>query len=275
MTTMNKLNRTLLPAVAAGAVLCLLACEADKPLEKVAKKPAVTAAVPEAPAPTALPDPAEPPEGPAPAPKPESYDELMARARASKKPDEAIEIYLEAAQARPESARPHIAVAALLIGQGEAKLAHKHARVAVELEPKRSRCWNTLGRAELAGGKLAAAEKAFLEATRLSEGNIYAWNNLGLTRIKQKKYEAAVEALEKATAGKGVRAYMFNNLGLALERQDRVDEALEAYKSGLALGSGAAGQNFVRLERELQREEETAVAPPPPAPAKATPPSES
>ena len=271
---MKKLNRTLLPAVAAGAVLCLLACEADKPLEKIAKKPAVTAPAPEVPA--ALPEPEEPPpEAVAPAPKPESYDELMARARASKKPDEAIEIYLEAAQARPDSASPHIAVAALLIGQKEVTLAHKHARLAVELEPKRSRAWNTLGRAELAAGKLNPAERAFLEATRLSEGNIYAWNNLGLTRIRQKKHEGAVEALEKATAGKGARAYMFNNLGLALERQDRVDEALEAYKSGLALGSGVAGQNFVRLERELQREEETAVAPPPPAPTKVTPPSES
>jgi tetratricopeptide (TPR) repeat protein len=271
---MKKLHRNLLPAVAAGAVLCLLACEADKPLQKIAKKPQVgtpipAPAIPEEPKEVA-PTVAEPPAPPA------SFDELMARARASKKADEAIETYLEAAQAKPESASPHIAIAGLLIGQKEAKLAKKHAELAVELEPGRSRAWNTLGRAELAAGKLAAAEKAFVEAARLSEGNIYAWNNLGLTRIRQKRYAEAVEALEKATSSKSVRAYMFNNLGLALERLDRVDEALTAYKSGLALGSGVAGQNFVRLERELDLEEEAAVAPPPPAsPTETHEPSES
>ena len=125
----------------------------------------------------------------------------------------------------------------------------------MKLQPELSRTWNTLGRVELMRGKLAAAERAFLLATRRNPGNVYAWNNLGLTRIRRQRYTEAVDALQEAAGGEKPRAYMFNNLGIALERLDRVDEAMEAYKSGLALGSGVAGQNFVRLERELELQE--------------------
>lgn len=255
-------------AVALGAVLALVAaCDGDrkvKPssgIQKIQKFQKTQKAqkevafeelsLPPAPAPPAQPEAAV-------VEKPLTFAQLMQKAKkqiGDKQTIDAIETYLEAAKLDPKSARPHVEISCQMIRQREAKLARKHAELAVKLEPARSRAWNTLGRVELMEGKLAAAAKAFIEATKRHEKNIYAWNNLGLVRIKQHKYANAVEALEKATAGDKPKAYMFNNLGIALERLDRIDEALVAYKSGLALGSGVAGQNFVRLEKDLDIEE--------------------
>ena len=72
---------------------------------------------------------------------------------------------------------------------------------------------------------------------------------------KQGEWTLAAEALKRATAGRNAKAYMYNNLGIALERLDEVEEALAAYREGLSRGSGVAGQNFVRLEKELGLDE--------------------
>lgn len=252
-----KVNR--MSAVALGVALALgAACNVDE--QKVTSKPKVTkstvVAQPQTPPPVEVPAP-EPP--PVVEPEPAlSFDEHMAEGRELARKGqivEAIDNYLAAAKVEPEKPGPRIALADLFIRQREPKLAREHAELAVKLAPKLSRAWNTLGRVELAEGKLPAAENAFVEATQRNESNIYAWNNLGLVRIKRHNYAEAVEALERATAGEKPEAYMLNNLGIALERLGVVDEALAAYKRGLGLGSGVAGQNFVRLERELELEE--------------------
>ena len=142
-----------------------------------------------------------------------------------------------------------------MIPRGEAAGARLHAQQAVELKPGWSRAWNTLGRVELLDGALERAAEAFEKATKHNASNLFAWNNLGLVRIRQGEWTLAAEALKRATSGKGARGYMFNNLGIALERLDEVEGALVAYKEGLARGSGVAGQNFVRLEKELDLDE--------------------
>jgi tetratricopeptide (TPR) repeat protein len=263
---MKKNSRYALAVVTAvllAVFLTVSACKDTKPApakktattQPPAPPPPAAAAAMEAPAS----EPEETPDSKRASPNPfETIDQALAAAKelsGKKQIDKAIDIYLLASGMDETDARPHVEIAALMIPRREAAGARLHAQKAVELKPEWSRAWNTLGRVELLDGALDRAAEAFSEATKHNADNIFAWNNLGLVRIKQGEWTLAVEALKRATSGKGVRGYMFNNLGIALERLDEVDDALVAYREGLARGSGVAGQNFVRLEKELDLDE--------------------
>src|SRR5712691_10946394 len=54
------------------------------------------------------------------------------------------------------------------------------------------------GQALLASGRIAEAEKAFLEATRAEPDSVVAWSSLGQARYQAKRWEEALEAFERA-----------------------------------------------------------------------------
>lgn len=258
---MTKRNAVTTQAISWALPLLLIACtestpESDAPsVEPVVARSVAPASspviAPPQPKPTA-PPPSEPAAPPPRKPTP-TYAGAMKQAAALRERGDsagAIELYLEAAEIQPQQWRPLVAAARLLIEGKVLPRARELAERAVKVASGSSSAWNTLGRVELLTGKLAAAERAFEKAAEHNESNIWAWNNLGLTRIKRQRYDEAVEALERATESDNATAYMFNNLGIAYERATRVQEALTAYKTGLEKGSGIAGQNFVRLERE-------------------------
>jgi protein O-GlcNAc transferase len=107
-------------------------------------------------------------------------------------------------------------------------------------------------------GRLADAERIYLEVLRLQPTHSEAWHLLGVIALQNGKLESAVELIGNAIALQGAVADAHNNRAIALHMLGRIDAALAGFDRALALQPdyAAARNNRGELLRETGRSEE-------------------
>ncbi len=105
----------------------------------------------------------------------------------------------------------------------------------VAKEPKNPLLWDMVGRFQLASGKPAEAEAAFLKSIELAPEFTAPYYQLGVLYAAQKKFPEAEARLAKVIEknDKNVGAHVL--LGMVLNSEGKIDEANKEYRKVLAL----------------------------------------
>jgi tetratricopeptide (TPR) repeat protein len=151
------------------------------------------------------------------------------------KPNDAAEFFAQAVQKNPQDlAAINEYVFALAASKDSAK-AKKVLDETVAKEPKNPLLWDMLGRFQMASGKLAEAEAAFLKSIELAPEFTAPYYQLGVLYAAQKKFPEASTRLAKVIEqnDKNVGAHVL--LGMVLNSQGKIDAANKEYRQALAL----------------------------------------
>ena len=105
----------------------------------------------------------------------------------------------------------------------------------VRAEPEHKSAYNDLGRAYLASGDLASAEKALRKATEVDPFSPYAFNNLGRVLVAQRRYDDAERALRKQLEIDPLDPWARANLGDMLIKQEKFQAAEPEIEKAIAV----------------------------------------
>jgi tetratricopeptide (TPR) repeat protein len=152
--------------------------------------------------------------------------------------DEAIAELREAVRLRPDIAANQHNLAAFLADCRDPKLrdparAVEHARRAVELAPKRTEPWYTLGLAYYRAGDWKAAIAALESAVEL-EKDAEAWQGVGKAHYRNGEGKAAIAALGSMGLGNAADGYDWFHLAMAHWKLGHNDEARAWYDKAVA-----------------------------------------
>lgn len=105
----------------------------------------------------------------------------------------------------------------------------------VAQEPKNPLLWDMVGRFQLASGKPAEAEAAFLKSIELAPEFTSPYYQLGVMYASQKKFQESEKRLREVIEknDKNVGAHVL--LGMVINSQGRIDEANREYRKALSL----------------------------------------
>jgi len=105
----------------------------------------------------------------------------------------------------------------------------------VAKEPKNALLWDMVGRFQMASGKPAEAEGAFLKSIELAPEFTAPYYQLGVLYAAQKKFPEAAKRLEKVIGqnDKNVGAHVL--LGMVLNSEGKIDAANKEYRKVLTL----------------------------------------
>jgi len=105
----------------------------------------------------------------------------------------------------------------------------------VAKEPKNPLLWDMVGRYQLASGKPAEAETAFLKSIELAPEFTAPYYQLGVLYASQKKFPEAAKRLEKVIEknDKNVGAHVL--LGMVINSEGKIDAANKEYRKVLTL----------------------------------------
>ena len=146
----------------------------------------------------------------------------------------------EVAQKRPDNARAHVNIGALLEQVGRMEEAIEEFRIALVMEPDYADAHYNLGVALARLDRFEEAEQAFRDAIRLSPGDSSAHFNLASTLFRRGEWDGALagyaEAVRIAPHDQDAR------LGLArtLAKKTRYDEAIAEYRRLLQMAPNNA-----------------------------------
>jgi Flp pilus assembly protein TadD len=151
------------------------------------------------------------------------------------KAEEALAIFRQATQARPDVAQAHHNLGVALAQGSKPTEAADSLRQAIRLQPGYAEAQYNLGAVLGTLGQRDEAIAAYREAVRLRPDYGEAYNNLGLALPEAGKPEEAVVLLRQAVRLRPQAAEGPNNLGLALAELGRFAEAEAAYHEALRL----------------------------------------
>jgi tetratricopeptide (TPR) repeat protein len=105
----------------------------------------------------------------------------------------------------------------------------------VRSEPEHKTAYNDLGRAYLAVGDFARAEKALTKATEIDPFSPYAFNNLGRVFRAQRRFEEAEKAFRKQIEIDPLDKWAHENLGDMLLDQEKYSAAEKELEKAIAI----------------------------------------
>jgi tetratricopeptide (TPR) repeat protein len=122
-----------------------------------------------------------------------------------------------------------------LVAAKETVKAKKVLDETVAKEPKNPLLWDMVGRFQVASGKPAEAEAAFLKSIELAPDSTAPYYQLGVLYASQKKFPESAKRLEKVIEknDKNVGAHVL--LGMVLNSEGKIEAANKEYRKALTL----------------------------------------
>ena len=142
--------------------------------------------------------------------------------------DGALQLYRKAEGARPSYAKIdiHENIANVLIQKGRYVEAAAELKTAIEINPKSSAGYNSLGSIKLMANEYEEAAKYLQRAVDLEPANAAAGINYGTALVKLGRWNEAIAELEPITQSDPRRFVARTNLALALAGHGEVDRAI-------------------------------------------------
>lgn len=141
---------------------------------------------------------------------------------------EAIPALLEATRLDPDSGFAHELLSFAAYRIGDAHLAVKEGKVAVELRPGDPDAYKFLGLAYNLRRDFDRSTTAYEQALRLKPDYAMVFYDIGIELSDQGRFREAVEAYQKAIALDGTQWFFYSNMGNVLADLRRWDEAIAA-----------------------------------------------
>jgi tetratricopeptide (TPR) repeat protein len=138
----------------------------------------------------------------------------------------------------------------------------KKFRTAVELDPKSSRAWDSLGLAFDMEGQMEDAQDAFITAVSLNRGVPHPspWppHDLGYWCLRMNQLPEAERALRESLRYEPKLAQAHYHLARTLEKDERTEQAIAEYKAAISNDGtlSEACYSLAILYRKLHRDEE-------------------
>jgi tetratricopeptide (TPR) repeat protein len=148
-------------------------------------------------------------------------------------PERALSLLLEAAQLRPESARPRVSLAQAYRALGKRELALEALAEAVALEPGSAMAKLEYGSLLSELGRFDSAERTLLAAQRLDAESPWVLLNLGMQELRRNRPQEALAFLERAAGIHSTLPGVQRNIGLAYVLLNRQHEARRAFVEAL------------------------------------------
>jgi Flp pilus assembly protein TadD len=151
------------------------------------------------------------------------------------KPKDAAGFFAQAVEKNPKDLTAINEYVFALVASRDMAKAKKVVDETVAKEPKNPLLWEMVGRFQLASGKPAEAEAAFLKSIELAPESTAPYYQLGLLYAAQKKFPEAEARLAKVLEknDKNVGAHVL--LGMVLNAEGKIDEANKEYRKVLML----------------------------------------
>lgn len=175
------------------------------------------------------------------------------------RPDEAIALYRQILESRPDFSEAHNNLGNALGRVGLTQEAVSSYREAIRHRPHYPEAQNNLGIALARQGKVNEAATHFEEALRQRPEYPEAHNNLGNASRTLGRLDQAVACYRKALAQRPAYPEAQNNLGNALAEQGKLEEAVACYQEALRLKPSYA-EAHNNLGNTLSRSGQTAEA---------------
>lgn len=157
-------------------------------------------------------------------------------------PQDAIDCWVKALEAKPEFAEAHLSIASLMDSMGkyffavtQQEYAENRSREWVQREPDSAQAHLLLGRSLEQGGKLDEAVAEYRAATRLLPHDATVFLALGKALHRQGQYDEAMTSLRFAARMNPKLADAHAAVGALLLSQSRPAEAAESFRAALAL----------------------------------------
>ncbi len=166
---------------------------------------------------------------------PVGYLKMGLSRKMQEKPKDAAGFFAQAVEKNPKDLT---AINEYIFALAAAKDTAKAKKVlddTVAQEPKNPLLWDMVGRFQLASGKLAEAEGAFLTSIGLAPEFTSPYYQLGVMYAGQKKYPESEKRLREVIGknDRNVGAHVL--LGMVINSQGRIDEANKEYRKALTL----------------------------------------
>jgi len=201
---------------------------------------------------------------------------------------EALEMFTQYTQRKPENPWGHYMKGLSAWKDGELDTARQAFERALELDPLHVKSWINLSRVLLDGGKpgdalaginealaidpgsnaairlrgrachqlgrLEEAEEAYRQAIRIDDQDAWSMNNLGLLLIEEERFDEALPPLARAVQLRDDIAVFRNNLGMALEHTGHFLAARDVYRAAIDIdkSSEKASLNYSRVEGVIE-----------------------
>ncbi len=149
--------------------------------------------------------------------------------------EKAIFHYNEALKIRPDFAKAHNNLGAIMFRQGNDKLAAYHFDKAIQIHYDFAKAHNNYATVLLKQNKFEEAAKHYKEAIRIDPENIPAYNNLANMLEVQKDFDEAVLYYKKALGINAQNADTHYKLGRILIKQEKINEAMSHFTEAIKL----------------------------------------
>jgi len=151
------------------------------------------------------------------------------------KPKEAAGFFEQAVERNPKDLTAINEYIFALAAAGETAKSKKVLDETVAQEPKNPLLWDMVGRYQMASGKPAEAEAAFLKCIELAPEFTAPYYQLGVIYASQKKFPEAEKRLAKVIEKNDRNVGAHTLLGMALHSEGKIEEANKEYRKVLAL----------------------------------------
>lgn len=177
--------------------------------------------------------------------------------------DEARKLLIKRLKYRPDDPWAHYALGSILLIKNDLKVAEKHLKSAVALDPKYVDAHNHLGVVYARSGAPSdVVLKALNKALEIDPNHFDTLLNLGHFHLRNNKNELAEEMFTRAARVKPDDPIVVNNLGAVKVRKNRREEALPFYRRALELmpDDVVCRANYLSCLRVLKRHDELIAA---------------
>jgi len=161
--------------------------------------------------------------------------ELVERAIAEERIDDARRLLDRLRVSEPDSPRQRLAQAELALAAGQIKPAHDRFAFLVDDPTVGARALQGLGIAKLLLGQRAEGRASLERALAIDPSLWRAWNGVGYAHDSEQRFIEAIEAYGKAIVAKPDYAIAYNNRGFSLLMQRQVEEAVSDLNRALSL----------------------------------------
>jgi protein O-mannosyl-transferase len=174
---------------------------------------------------------------------------------------QAIPLYQEALQLRPNEAAARKNLAFALTQSGQLQEAAAQYRALLQTTPGDLEARNSLGIALTMQGNVEDAIRQFREVLRADSNQVGTHGNLAYALTLQHEYQEAIEHYREVLRSDPKDARARQGLGSALAEQGRLDEAIQQFAEALRLSPDNPALHYnlgQALERQGQREQAAA-----------------
>jgi tetratricopeptide (TPR) repeat protein len=151
------------------------------------------------------------------------------------KPKDAAGFFAQAVERNPKDLTAINEYIFALAAAKETVKAKKVLDETVAKEPKNPLLWDMVGRFQMASGKPAEAEAAFLKSIELAPEFTAPYYQLGVIYASQKKFPEAAKRLEKVIEKNDKNVGAHTLLGMVLNSEGKLDAANKEYRKVLTL----------------------------------------